>query len=148
NPLLGPTKVDYEFDPGTQLLLGQRYALVRPEIRRLRPVRAQEPPPVTQANGKPTNTEKYRVLVSLGDDDPNRQTVELARYLLNVPRIARVDVLVRAEHPDQEALTGLAAANPERLEVATFTTPMPQDVTGRIARAHFAVTSGSGWSLE
>src|SRR5947209_1557228 len=51
NPLLGPGKESYEYTPGAQLLLGQRYALVRPEIRRLRQVRSQEPPPVpTQGN--------------------------------------------------------------------------------------------------
>src|SRR5437763_1008235 len=43
NPLLGPGKESYEFTPGTQLLLGSRYTLVRSEIRRQRPNRAQEP---------------------------------------------------------------------------------------------------------
>src|SRR5262249_36299040 len=43
NPLLGPGREAYEFVRGTQLLLGPRYALVRPEIRRVRPLRAQEP---------------------------------------------------------------------------------------------------------
>jgi len=43
NPLLGPGRESYEFAHGTQLLLGARYALVRPEIRRQRPTRAQEP---------------------------------------------------------------------------------------------------------
>ena len=52
NPLLGPGKETYEFAPGTQLLLGPRYALVRSEVRRQRPNRAQEPPPVPSPNGK------------------------------------------------------------------------------------------------
>src|SRR5580765_3161236 len=42
NPLLGPSKDDYEFNSGTQLLRGPRYALVRSEIRRQRPNRSQE----------------------------------------------------------------------------------------------------------
>ena len=33
NPLLGPSKEDYAFTPGTQLLLGARYAIIRPEVR-------------------------------------------------------------------------------------------------------------------
>src|SRR5262245_54637663 len=42
NPLLGPSKESYTFARGTQLLLGARYALVRPEVRRARPIRSQE----------------------------------------------------------------------------------------------------------
>jgi spore coat polysaccharide biosynthesis predicted glycosyltransferase SpsG len=40
NPLLGPTRETYAFRRGTQLLLGPRYAVVRPEVRRQRPIRA------------------------------------------------------------------------------------------------------------
>ena len=36
NPLLGPNRESYEFNPDTQLLLNQRYTLVRPEVRRQR----------------------------------------------------------------------------------------------------------------
>jgi spore coat polysaccharide biosynthesis predicted glycosyltransferase SpsG len=143
NPLLGPGKEGYEFQPGTQVLLGQRYALVRPEVRRVRPLRAQEPPPMTPPPGKGGGGQ-YRVLVSLGEDDPNLQTLELVRLLLNVPKVARVDAAVRSHHPELEKLQALAAAQPDRLEVAVE----PAEVTARIVRCHFAVTSGSGWSLE
>jgi UDP-2,4-diacetamido-2,4,6-trideoxy-beta-L-altropyranose hydrolase len=143
NPLLGPGKESYEFAAGTQLLLGPRYALVRPEIRRVRPVRSQEPPPLPAANGKGAGGQ-YRVLVGLGDDDPNRQTLELVRLLLNVPRVGRVDVVVRPQHPELERLQALAAAHAERLEVALE----PAEVTARIVRCHFAITGGSGWALE
>src|SRR5262249_31801658 len=43
NPLLGPPRESYSLYPGSQLLTGARYALVRSEIRRTRPLRAQEP---------------------------------------------------------------------------------------------------------
>src|SRR5438132_1303823 len=43
NPLLGPGREAYEFHSGAQLLLGSRYALVRPEVRRVRQIRSQEP---------------------------------------------------------------------------------------------------------
>jgi len=143
NPLLGPGREAYEFFPGTQLLLGARYALVRPEIRRIRPTRAQEPPTLPPPNGKSANGQ-YRALLALGEDDPHSQTIELARLLLNVPRVARVDVVVRTFHPDLEKLQALAAAQPERLEIALE----PAEITARIVRCHFALTSGSGWSLE
>src|SRR5262249_32011762 len=106
NPLLGPGKESYEFGPGAQLLLGTRYALVRPEIRRIRPIRAQEP------------AQPFRVLVALGDDDPNDQAGALAKLLLNCPRVARVDVAIRSHHAGLPALQALAEASAERLEVA------------------------------
>ncbi|MFM8931717.1 MAG: hypothetical protein ACKOS8_07570, partial [Gemmataceae bacterium] len=43
NPLLGPSREAYDHGDRTQLLLGERYALIRSEIRRLRPLRSQEP---------------------------------------------------------------------------------------------------------
>jgi spore coat polysaccharide biosynthesis predicted glycosyltransferase SpsG len=143
NPLLGPTREAYSFQPGTQLLLGQRYALVRSEIRRIRPTRAQEPPPLSPPNGKST-AGQYRALLALGEDDPHGQTLELARLLLNVPRVAKVDVIVRTFHPDLEKLQALAATQPDRLDIALE----PAEITARIVRCHFALTSGSGWSLE
>lgn len=132
NPLLGPPRESYEFVNGTQLLLGARYALVRPEIRRQRPARAQEP------------AQPFRAIVALGDDDANNQSGELAKSLLNCPRVARVDVLVRPYHPELPALQALAESCPERLEIVHE----PGEVPFRIARCHFAVTAGNAWSLE
>jgi spore coat polysaccharide biosynthesis predicted glycosyltransferase SpsG len=132
NPLLGPSREAYEISRGTQLLLGPRYALVRPEIRRVRPTRAQEP------------AQPFRALVALGDDDPHQQAGELAKLLLNCPKVGRVDIAVRPYHPGLEALRELAAACPDRLEVVCETAEVPL----RVARAHFAVTAGNAWSLE
>jgi spore coat polysaccharide biosynthesis predicted glycosyltransferase SpsG len=132
NPLLGPGRESYEFARGTQLLLGARYALVRPEIRRIRPLRAQEP------------IQPFRALVALGDDDPNRQAGELAKLLLNCPRVGRVDIAVRPYHPGLAALQELAATCPDRLEVVSE----PAETPLRIARCHFAVAAGNAWSLE
>jgi spore coat polysaccharide biosynthesis predicted glycosyltransferase SpsG len=132
NPLLGPSRDAYTVGRGTQLLLGARYAIVRPEIRRIRPARAQEPP------------QPFRALIALGEDDPHFQTAELARILLNVPRLERVDVVVRSHYPQLTALQEMAAASSERLAVATD----PADIIGRIARCHFAVSGGGSWSLE
>ncbi len=132
NPLLAPNRESYEFTRGTQVLLGARYAIVRPEIRRQRPIRAQEP------------VQPFRALVALGDDDPNGQAGELAKLLLNCPRVGRVDVAVRPWHPALEALKALAETCPERLEVVSE----PAEVPSRISRCHFAVTAGNAWSLE
>jgi len=144
NPLLGPGKEAYEFNPGTQLLLGQRYALVRSEVRRQRPGRSQEPPPMCVANGKTTIGGQYRALLALGEDDPFNQVIDLAKLLVNVPRIGKVDIVVRRQHPQLEKIQELVDANPERLELALE----PAQIAARIVRCHFALTSGSGWSLE
>ncbi len=132
NPLLGPTRESYDFHTGTQLLLGARYATVRPEIRRIRPIRAQEPQP------------PFRVVVALGDDDPHNQAAEMAKQLLNCPKVGRVDVLVRSYHADLETLRAIAESCPDRMEVVTE----PGDVPLRVSRCHLAVTAGNGWSLE
>src|SRR5205807_2110316 len=117
NPLLGPALDGYTFMPGAQLLLGPRYALVRPEIRRVRVARAQEPP------------QPFRALIALGDDDPHGQTHAVAQCLLNVNRLARIDLLARPQHPGLDAPRELAAAQPDRIEVATE----PGEVTSRMA---------------
>jgi spore coat polysaccharide biosynthesis predicted glycosyltransferase SpsG len=132
NTLLGPGREKYEAARGTQLLAGPRFAIVRPEVRRVRPIRAQEP------------AQPFRALVALGDDDPNVQAGELARLLLNSPKVGRVDVLIRPYHPELESLKALAEANKTVLEIATE----PSEFPLRISRSHMAVTSGSSWSLE
>ncbi|MGE3805214.1 MAG: PseG/SpsG family protein [Gemmataceae bacterium] len=136
NPLLGPGRESYEFLPGTQLLLGTRYALVRPEIRRVRPIRAMEP-----AQPSPTG---YRAAIALGDDDPNGQVQQLLQVLLNISKLEKIDLLVRNHHPALPALQEQAEAIPHRLSVATE----PSEVTARLTRCHFAIGSGSSWSIE
>jgi spore coat polysaccharide biosynthesis predicted glycosyltransferase SpsG len=143
NPLLGPNRESYEFTPDTQLLLNQRYTLVRPEVRRQRQGRTQDPALILPPNGKP-GAGQFRVLLALGEDDPNRQVLEYAKLLLNAPRIGKVDIVVRKEHPELEKIQAMVEANPDRLELAIE----PAEVAARIIRAHFAVTSGSGWSNE
>jgi spore coat polysaccharide biosynthesis predicted glycosyltransferase SpsG len=132
NPLLAPGREAYEFGRRTQLLLGSRFALVRPEIRRIRPARAQEPP------------QPFRGIVALGEDDPNNKTGELAKLLLNSPKLGRVDLIVRPHHKELARLQEMAAANPDRLEVAIE----PAEVTARLTRCHFALTAGNTYSLE
>jgi spore coat polysaccharide biosynthesis predicted glycosyltransferase SpsG len=132
NPMLGLGRDSYEFMPGTQLLLGERYALVRPEIRRIRPIRAQEP------------AGPFRGLVALGDHDPHHQTAEIARILMNIAKLERIDIITRTQNPDLPRLQELAAAHPDRVELATE----GPEIAARLARCHVAITSGSSLSLE
>ena len=132
NPMLGLGRDAYEFMPGTQLLLGERYALVRPEIRRVRPIRAQEP------------AGPFRALLALGDHDPYHQTAEITRILMNIAKLDRVDMATKPQNPDLPRLQELASAQPDRLELATE----GPDIASRIGRCHVAITSGSSLSLE
>jgi spore coat polysaccharide biosynthesis predicted glycosyltransferase SpsG len=132
NPFLGPDLADYQFDRGTQLLLGPRYALVRPMIRRLRPLRAQEPPA------------PFRALVAVGDDDFPSDALERAEQLTAEPKLERIDIVVRSHHPRMDDLKALAEAHPERVEVVTE----PADVNNRLSRCQVALTRGDAWSLE
>ncbi len=132
NPLLSPGREQYDVVPGAQILLGSRYSLVRPEIRRLRPLRAQEPVP------------PFRAMIALGDDDPHEQSLDLAKLMLTTPGVERVDIIARPHHPQLEQMQELAQANEDKLEIATE----PSEVAARVIRCHFAVTSGDTWSLE
>jgi spore coat polysaccharide biosynthesis predicted glycosyltransferase SpsG len=131
NPMLEPGRDSFDFVPGTQLLLGRRYAIVRPEIRRVRQIRAQEP------------LAPFRVLIALGDDDKG-QVLELVRKLIALSKLERIDVAVRSYHPLLQQLNQLQAAHPKRLELAME----PAEVTAKISRCHFAISSGDSWSLE
>jgi spore coat polysaccharide biosynthesis predicted glycosyltransferase SpsG len=132
NPMLGPNREAYSVVPGTQMLMGQRFALVRPFVRRMRPIRAQEPPT------------PFRVLVAFGDDDVRGQTLERARQLLGISRVEKIDVAIRPQNPAMNDLLALKEANQDRLEVVTE----PGEISLRLGRCHFALTSGDGWSLE
>ncbi len=132
NPLLAPGKEAYELARGTQLLVGPRYALVRSDIRRMRPLRSVEP------------AQPFRALIMLGDDDPNDQSGELAKLLLNTPKVQRVDIAVRPQHPNLQLLRELAETRPERLEIAVE----PAEVAARISRCHFALSAGNAASLD
>src|SRR6202022_71280 len=63
--------------------------------------------------------------------------------LLNAPRLERIDLALRPLHPDLDKFQALAAAHPDRVELATE----PAELANRIARCHMAVTSGGGWAL-
>ena len=132
NPLLAPGKKAYRHDPGTQLLLGRRFALCRGVFRRQRTIRAMEPPA------------PYRALVAFGDDDARGDAFDRTQQLLEIEQVAKVSVAVRSHHPCYADLKDLAAGSAGRVEIVTEN----KELMTRLVRAHFAVTSGDGWGLE
>lgn len=131
NPLLAPGPKAYKADRGTQLLLGRKFALVRGVFRRQRTIRATEQPG------------PFRALVAFGDDDAD-QTLHRTEQLLELPKVDKVSVACRTHHPMYHDLRDFADGTKGKVEVVTE----PKELMTRLVRAHFALTSGDGWSLE
>ena len=132
NPLLGPPLKTYRYDPGTQLLLGRKFALVRGTFRRQRTIRATEQPG------------PFRALVCFGDDDAGDQTLDRTEQLLAMPKVDRVSILCRTHHPRFHAIEDFADAHKGKVDVATE----PKELMTRLVRGHVALSSGDGWALE
>jgi len=132
NPLLGPEIKNYKYERGTQLCLGRRYAIVRSVFRRQRPIRPIDPQP------------PFRAIIALGDDDFAGQSLVRSRELLAASRIDKITTIVRSQHHQIDELKELALQNEGRFELLTE----PSELGTRLPRAHFALTSGDGYSLE
>ncbi len=132
NPLMAPGRKAYKAEPGTQLLLGHKYALCRGVFRRQRTIRATEPLP------------PFKALVAMGDDDLTGQALERTKQLLEMDKVAKISVAMRTHNPFYDDIKDLAAASGSRVEVVTES----KELMTRLVRAHFAVTGGDGWSLE
>jgi len=132
NPTLAPAKKAYRLDPGSQLLAGRKFALVRGVFRRQRTIRATEQPA------------PFRALVAFGDDDAGDQTLLRTRELLDIERVEKVSIVTRYHHPRYDDLKDFAADSGGRVEVITE----PKELMTRLVRGHFALTSGDTWSLE
>src|SRR4029078_11063355 len=86
----------YRWEPGTQLLLGERYAIVRSVFRRQRALRSGDP------------QGSYLGIIAFGDDAFAGQSLHLAQELLAASRVDKLTVLVRSHHDDLDALRKLA----------------------------------------
>ncbi len=131
HPAMNKSVADYDVCPGTQVLAGKRYTLVRPGIRRVRLVRGQEPQlPI-------------RVVVGFGDD-PHNWTGRALDILLGMNDVARVDILARSVHPELPQWQKLAETHKGRITIATETAEMAK----RISRCHFALCDANQWAYE
>lgn len=132
NPLLAPSRKAYKPETGTQLLLGQRFALCRGIFRRQRTIRAVEPP------------QPFRALVAMGDDDPTGQALIRTKELLEMPEIGKVSIATRSHHSRYEEIKDLVGEADGRVEIISEV----KELMTRLVRVHFAITSGDMWSLE
>lgn len=132
NPFLAPGAKPYRVERGTQLLLGQRFALVRGVFRRQRTIRATEQPG------------PFRALVAFGDDDRGDQTLLRTEQLLGMEGVDKVSIVVRTHHSRYEELRDFASGSKGRVEVLTEV----KELMTRLVRCHFALTSGDTMALE
>jgi spore coat polysaccharide biosynthesis predicted glycosyltransferase SpsG len=132
NPYLAPGSRAYKVEPGSQLLLGRKFALVRGVFRRQRTIRATEQPA------------PYRVLVAFGDDDFGDQTLLRTEQLLEMPKVDKVSIATRTHHPRYHELKDYAENSGGRVEVVTE----PKELMTRLVRSHVALTAGETWSTE
>lgn len=132
NPMLHPGPEDYRVYPGTQLVAGPKYAMIRAEFRRARGVRATEP------GGPP------RVLLALGGGQVAKETADFADALLHKSKIERIDAVIGSGPKDREKLDALASASGGRLTVAQDV----RDLGMRMTKAHLLITGGGNTSLE
>ncbi|MBX7106024.1 MAG: polysaccharide biosynthesis protein [Gemmataceae bacterium] len=132
NPFLGNSTDQYRHATGTQLLVGPRFALIRGMVRRVRPLRAAEP------------AGPFRAMLALGDDDLPGRSVELAKELLDMPKVDKLSVVARPHHPRLDELRAVIAEESGRAEIICENA----EVSTRLTRAHFAITTGCSWSVE
>lgn len=132
NPSLGHESKSFELYPGTQVLAGDRYAMVRSEFRRARNVRATEPGGAV------------RVLVALGGGEVGGPTVRIVESLLHEKTIEKVDAVIGTSSEGRDELRRLAEEFPGRLTVA----PDARDLAFRITKSHLLVTGGGNTPLE
>lgn len=132
NPLIGKALSNYNWEPGAQMLLGRKYAIVRSVFRRQRALRSADP------------QGSHRGIIAFGEDDFAGQSLQRAQELLAASRVDKLSVLVRSHHHQLDQLRKLAEKNKGRLEVLTE----PSELGTRLPRAHFALTCGDGLTLE
>lgn len=132
NPFLGVGPEQYNLSRGTQLLVGTRFPLIRGMIRRVRPLRAAEPPT------------PFRAMIAMGDDDLKGRSVGILQELVDMPKVDKISVVARHHHPRIDELREIVKTEPGRLEIICENA----EISTRLTRAHFAISSGCPWSLE
>lgn len=122
----GRSATDYDdfIPPRCTLLLGPRYAMLRPTFRQIAE-RAGE--------GQPEHAAP-RIFVSLGATDPARATIPVVRTIRDALPTAAIDILLAAGAPSLSAAADMAAHD-ERISLHVD----PPDVAEIMAQADLAV---------
>jgi UDP-2,4-diacetamido-2,4,6-trideoxy-beta-L-altropyranose hydrolase len=124
------SELDYQVDDDTVLVLGTRYALLRPEF--------------VERGPSPLRADAHHVLVTLGGGDPDNVTLTVLEgiRLLEDPGL-RVRVVVGMANPNRESLVTLAETD-GRIELLENV----QDMPGLMAWTDAAISAGGSTNWE
>lgn len=114
-----------------KLLLGPRYALLRPEFE------------LASRTIRQRAGEVYSVLVSYGGSDPTNETAKAITALIGIPGIERIDVVIGPAMRDAETLRGMAGDDPR----FTFHVA-PDNMAELMAAADVALGAGGSTNWE
>lgn len=131
NQNLGAERRAYSRTQGSELLLGTRYALLRPEFVALRR-RSRKFPDFG-----------HRVLVTMGGSDPENATLPVLKALLSLGAPLDITVLLGADNAHERSLKSVAKGRPE-VSFVRDTDDMPR----MMMEADFAVTAGGSTCWE
>lgn len=122
----------YPINPEAGLLLGTRYALLRPEFR---------------AAGRPLNKDPQspvrRVMVTLGGSDPDNVTLKVLQALALLKSSLQVKVVVGPANPHRALLAQTAQASPQQVELLEGA-----DMPALMIWADLAISAGGSTNWE
>jgi UDP-2,4-diacetamido-2,4,6-trideoxy-beta-L-altropyranose hydrolase len=120
-------------EPYTRLLLGPRYALLRPEFGR-----ARRPPRKVPVSAP-------RLLVSMGGSDPQNVTLKVVRAIAKLPTpLLKVTVVVGGSNPHFAEIAAAAAESPATIQLVQNVTDMAE----RLSESDLGVLGAGVSSLE
>ena len=123
-----------EREPGTRLLLGSPYTLLRSEFTTFR----------GETRGVPSAGR--RILVTLGGSDPENVTLEVVRALATITGPAlEVRILAGGSYPHLAELKSALAAAPDTWEIVVDSAQMPEQM--RWADLAISAAGSTSWEL-
>ncbi|MFZ5585185.1 MAG: UDP-2,4-diacetamido-2,4,6-trideoxy-beta-L-altropyranose hydrolase [Thermodesulfobacteriota bacterium] len=123
----------YRAGAETRLLLGPRYAVLRPEFAAARPAQRSHP------------DQAMRLFLNFGGSDPHDLTSRALAGLAASPRRYEIRAVLGGENRHAQAVLALAAESPHRVEVLRDVA----DMTAVMNWAHLALSaSGTNTTLE
>jgi UDP-2,4-diacetamido-2,4,6-trideoxy-beta-L-altropyranose hydrolase len=133
NQNLGAERIAYRTDPGTRLLLGTRFSLLRSEFSSWR------------SRARPDQDGRPHLLITLGGSDPDNTTLKVVQALAPQIGCAAVLVLIGPANPHGTTVRQAVAAVQGDMAVLTDVADMPS----LLHWADLAITAGGStcWEL-
>jgi spore coat polysaccharide biosynthesis predicted glycosyltransferase SpsG len=132
NPMLGRKTDEFRLYPGSQVVNGARFAMIRAEFRRARAMRAMEP-------GGP-----LRALVALGAGDVVDDSVAVVKSLLKSRKVEKIDLCLGPTPRSSAKISSLLSEAGDRVSAVYDA----RDLGIRMTKSHLLVTGAGNTALE